>query len=113
MGFSNGIMEGSMAQYRYIMVTGDFYSRIQAKAEVIGKTYIVERIVTASTSSDMAQISATTDSTQVFDIGGSTYHTSLGISFDRPVITSGKKTVAVSEVSVMVLTRDGQRLPNC
>src|SRR6267143_1181519 len=49
--------------------TGDFYSRIQAKAE-----------------------------------GGSTYHTSLGISFDRPMITSGKKIVILDEVSVMVLT---------
>ena len=27
----------------------------------------------------------------------------LGISFDRPTITSGRKTVVVSEVSVMVL----------
>jgi hypothetical protein len=27
----------------------------------------------------------------------------LGISFDRPAITSGRKTVVVSEVSVMVL----------
>lgn len=102
-----------MVQYRYIMITGDFYSRIQAKAEVIGKTNIVEGIVTASTSSDMAQTSAAADSTQVFDIGGCTYHTSLGISFDRPVITSGKKTVAVSEVSVIALNCDGQRLPNC
>jgi len=90
-GVSNGIMEGSMAQYRYIMVTGDFYSRIQAKAEVIGKIHIVEGIVTVSTSSDMAQTSAAADSTQVFDIGGSTYHMSLGTSFDRPVITSGKR----------------------
>ena len=30
-----------------------------------------------------------------------TYHTS--ISFDRPAITSGRKTVVVGEVSVMVL----------
>ena len=34
----------------------------------------------------------------------STYHTPLGISFDRPAITSGKKIVALDEVSVMVLT---------
>lgn len=27
----------------------------------------------------------------------------LGISFDRPAITSGRKTVVVGEVSVMVL----------
>src|SRR6267143_577601 len=62
MGFSDGIMEGSMAAV-YVMVTGDFYSRIQAKAEA-----------------------------------------HLGISFDRPVITSGKKIVVLDEVSVMVLT---------
>src|ERR1700735_2226355 len=36
--------------------------------------------------------------------GGSTYHTSLEISFDRPAITSGKKIVSLDEVSVMVLT---------
>jgi len=35
---------------------------------------------------------------------GGTYHTSLGISFDWPAITSGKKIVALDEVSVMVLT---------
>jgi len=39
----------------------------------------------------------------------------LGISFDRPAITSGRKTVVVGEVSVMVChgKRDEQRLPNC
>ena len=39
----------------------------------------------------------------------------LGISFDRPAITSGRKTVVVAgEVSVMVChgKHDGQRLPN-
>ena len=36
--------------------------------------------------------------------GGSTYHTSLEISFDHPTITSGKKIVALDEMCVMVLT---------
>jgi hypothetical protein len=52
--------------------------------------HIVEGIVAVSTSPDTALTSAAAD-----NIGGCTYHTSLGISFDRPAIRT--KTVVVGE----------------